>query len=143
MNNRRRIKIGLDFHGVITDNPDFFCAFTAEAVRRLLDDWHISYTTIFAILDFYEHLGKVKYFSNGEFKVKDALWNTAKARYCQENRIDFHIDDSQTYAKWFSTPFCCYNQAGKECSTQTQIKAADALDEIERLVRHQSELPQA
>ena len=95
MNNRRRIKIGLDFHGVITDNPDFFCAFTAEAVRRgyevhiitggpaevvrrLLDDWHISYTTIFAILDFYEHLGKVKYFSNGEFKVKDALWNTAK-----------------------------------------------------------------
>ena len=63
--------------------------------------------------------------------------------------MDFHIDDSQTYAKWFSTPFCCYNQAGKECSTQTQIKvdlsgkAADALDEIERLVRHQSELPQA
>lgn len=166
MTELQRIKIGLDFHGVITDNPEFFSAFTAESLRRgyeihiitggpaevvrnLLDDLQISYTTIFAILDFYEHLGKVKYFANGEFKVEEALWNSAKAKYCEENGIDFHIDDSETYVQWFSTPYCCYNKQGKECFTQRQKKvslggkAANALDEIEQLVRHQSRLAQA
>ena len=64
-----RIKIGLDFHGVITDNPTYFSKFTQEAITRgyeihiitggpadvvkvMLDEWKINYTTIFAILDF-------------------------------------------------------------------------------------------
>ena len=140
INNTKRIKIGLDFHGVITDNPSYFAVFTQDALQRgyeihiitggpasvvkqMLDDWKISYTTIFAILDFYEHLGQVKYFSNGEFKVEKTLWNTAKARYCAENGIDFHIDDSKVYAKWFSTPFCVYDGKLKKCrlNTSTQI----------------------
>ncbi len=153
MNKDMRIKIGLDFHGVITDNPEYFSRFTQEAIARgyeihiitggpadvvqsMLDDWKIGYTTIFAILDFYNHLGKVKYFNNGEFKVEETLWNTAKARYCEENHINFHIDDSVTYAQWFSTPFCYYEGAEKQCcaNTNTKIKLdgnpQKALDEI-------------
>ena len=160
MNNGKRIKIGLDFHGVITANPEFFSAFTREAIRReyeihiltggpgdvvrcLLDDWNISYTTIFAILDFYEHLGEVKHFSNGEFKVADALWNTAKAKYCAENGIDFHIDDSKAYAKWFITPYCLYKGKEQECYVKDNQKidfsghAIEALDEIENIIRSQ------
>ena len=134
-----RIKIGLDFHGVITDNPTYFSKFTQEAITRgyeihiitggpadvvqvMLDEWKISYTTIFAILDFYNHLGQVKYFDNGEFKVEETLWNTAKARYCEENGITFHIDDSVTYAQWFSTPFCYYDGEDKQCCANSETK---------------------
>ena len=153
MKNDVRIKIGLDFHGVITDNPEYFSLFTKDAIARgyeihiitggpadvvqgMLNEWHISYTTIFAILDFYNHLGKVKYFDNGEFKVEETLWNTAKARYCEENKISFHIDDSVTYAQWFSTPFCYYEGEEKKCraDTKTKINLSGnpqiALDEI-------------
>ena len=153
MSNIERIKIGLDFHGVITDNPQYFSDFTKEAVERgyeihiitggpadvvksMLDDWKISYTTIFAILDFYNHLGQVKYFDNGEFKVEETLWNTAKARYCEENGISFHIDDSVTYAQWFSTPFCYYEGTKKQCCINSETKITldgnpeQALDKI-------------
>lgn len=69
MNKPLPLKIGLDFHGVINDNPVYFSRFTAEAVRRgyevhiitggpshkvkeLLDKWNICYTAVFAILDY-------------------------------------------------------------------------------------------
>lgn len=166
MNNGKRIKIGLDFHGVITTHPEFFSVFTHEAIRRedeihiltggpgdvvrcLLDDWNIAYTTIFAILDFYEHLGEVKHFPNGEFKVADALWNTAKAKYCVDNGIDFHIDDSKAYAKWFITPYCLYKGTKQECYVEGRQKidfsgpAINALDEVEDLVRSQRRLSKA
>ena len=159
MSEKTRIKIGLDFHGVITDNPDYFSSFTKEAIARgyeihiitggpadvvknMLDDWNISYTTIFAILDFYNHLGKVKYFANGEFKVEETLWNTSKARYCEENAITFHIDDSVTYAQWFSTPFCYYESAEKRCCANSETKIClqdnpqQALDEIYKFAQN-------
>lgn len=134
----KRVKIGLDFHGVITDNPHYFSKFTQAAVargyeihiitggpalvvRKMLDDWQVSYTTVFAILDFYELLGKVRHFSNGEFKVDKRLWNEAKARYCAEHKISFHIDDSPEYARWFSTPFCCYDSTQKDCCADGEL----------------------
>ena len=34
MTNADKLKIGLDFHGVITDNPEYFKVFANEALRR-------------------------------------------------------------------------------------------------------------
>ena len=85
MNKPLPLKIGLDFHGVINDNPVYFSRFTAEAVRRgyevhiitggpshkvkeLLDKWNICYTAVFAILDYYDAQGEVEYFENGEHR---------------------------------------------------------------------------
>lgn len=148
-----RLKIGVDFHGVITANPNFFSTFTQEAVSRgweihvitggpgqvvckMLDDWKISYTTVFAILDFYAALNKVTYKKNNEFHIEDKLWNSAKALYCEENGINIHIDDSTIYKKWFSTPYCLYNAFDNKCRLDNGTEmdfsagAAVALDEI-------------
>ena len=34
MTSADKLKIGLDFHGVITDNPEYFKVFANEALRR-------------------------------------------------------------------------------------------------------------
>ncbi len=152
----RRLKIGLDFHGVITSNPAFFKDFTALALSRgheihiltggpydkvkaQLAEWQIPWTELYAILDYYEKKGEVKFFANGEFKVDDVLWDIAKAKYCVDHQIDFHIDDSKQYAKWFVTPFCYYNKERQNCTTDQKIAldfsrpAPDVVKAIENL----------
>lgn len=149
----KKIKIGLDFHGVITDNPEYFSRFSqaailrgyeihiisggpAAVVEKRLAEWNVVYTKIFAILDFYDLLGQVKFLSNGKFEIDPKLWDTAKARYCVEHQIDFHIDDTAEYAKSFSTPFCCYDQKQKDCCADGHLQLdlsknpATALDAI-------------
>lgn len=123
MTNADKLKIGLDFHGVITDNPEYFKVFANEALRRgyeihvisggpkatiekFLRQWGIKYTDIFAIVDYYDARGCVTFYENGEFKVPDKLWNCAKAAYCDENGINIHIDDTMSYSEGFTTPFC-------------------------------------
>ena len=66
-----KVKIGLDFHGVITDRPEFFSAFSKavkergyelhiitggprKTVEDYLNSHNIFYTAVFAILDFYD-----------------------------------------------------------------------------------------
>ncbi len=153
-----RLKIGIDFHGVITANPHFFSAFSQEAVKRgweihvitggpadvvckMLDDWKIAYTTIFAILDFYEALNKVQHISDNKFHVEDKLWDSAKARYCKEHDIDIHIDDSVIYKKWFSTPYCLYDSFDSRCrlddGTEMDFSGnvESALNEVEKAAK--------
>lgn len=126
MTSADKLKIGLDFHGVITDNPEYFKVFANEALRRgyeihiisggpkatiekFLQQWGIKYTDIFAIVDYYDARGCVTFYENGEFKVPDKLWNCAKAAYCDENGINIHIDDTMSYSEGFTTPFCFYD----------------------------------
>lgn len=152
------LKIGLDFHGVINNRPEFFSRFTAAAIRKgyeihvitggplhvvkeLLDKWGVRYTRIFAILDFYDARGEVTYFENGEYKIPDKLWDTAKAEYCMVNGINMHIDDSSKYVKWFSTPYCHYDNKDFCCQTENNLlidfsaSPLKALHGIERVVR--------
>ena len=127
------MRIGIDFHGVITSNPTFFRNFTALALsqgheifiisggpflveKKFLDAWHIQYTEIFSLLDYFASLGQVEYFDNGNFKVPDELWNKAKSQYCQEHNIDIQIDDTAHYGAEFSTPFCLYDAETLSCS---------------------------
>ncbi len=152
--NKASLKIGLDFHGVITGRPEYFAAFSQEArrrgheihiitggpyeeVRRQLEEWKIWYSRLFAIYDYYDAKGAVSRFENGEYKVPDMLWDTAKAEYCSHNGINIHIDDSSRYVRWFLTPYCHYNASGKSCTTESDFAidftrpAAEALNEIE------------
>lgn len=72
------IKIGLDFHGVITKHPEYFSEFCRCALSRgyeihiitggpqkvveeYLRKHQILYTVIFAILDFYDAKGDVDF----------------------------------------------------------------------------------
>lgn len=131
-------KIGLDFHGVITKHPKYFSQFCQKAmqigyeihiitggpknvVEGYLKQHNISFTTVFAILDFYDAQGEVEYFENGEFKVNEQLWNSAKAEYCITTGVNMHIDDSTQYAKWFTTPFCHYDAKTQKCLTSDNV----------------------
>lgn len=132
------LKIGLDFHGVINERPEYFALFTQAAIRKgyeihvitggplhvvqkMLDDYGVKYTQIFAILDYYDARGEVTYFANGEYKIPDELWDTAKAEYCSVNGINLHIDDSSKYVKWFLTPYCHYNEDSHQCETANNM----------------------
>lgn len=131
------LRIGIDFHGVITEDPAFFRNFTALALskgheifiisggpqqveKKFLKAWHIQYTEIFSLLDYFAGRGQVKYFDNGNFKVPDELWNKAKAQYCKEHDIDIQIDDTAQYGDSFSTPFCHYNSQTAICTISGQ-----------------------
>ncbi len=126
------LKIGIDFHGVITASPKFFKDFTRLAqeqgfkiyiisggpyqkVKDYLDAHEIKYDSIFALVDYFAAQGKVTYGENGRFEVEEDLWNRAKAEYCREHGINIQIDDSPEYGVAFSTPFCHYNSEKKVC----------------------------
>ena len=150
------MRIGIDFHGVITEAPVFFRNFNALALNKgheiyiisggphqvekdFLKAWHIQYTKIFSLLDHFAARGKVEYFDNGNFKVPDELWNKAKADYCRENDIDIQIDDTARYGDDFSTPFCLYDPKTSSCTmTDGSIdfgkSPLSALEAIEKYV---------
>ncbi len=156
MNFKRQLRIGIDFHGVITEAPAFFRDLTTLAFDRdyeiyiisggpylveknFLDAWHIKYTEIFSLLEHFASHGKVTYFENGNFKVPDELWNKAKAEYCLEHDIDIQIDDTIAYGKNFSTPFCLYNAKTSTCEIGSKTikfteSASDTLREIEEFI---------
>lgn len=126
------LKIGIDYHGVITDNPVFFKEFNTLAlqkgiriyilsggrqaeIKEYLSAHQIPYSEIFSILDFYDAQNKVTFLADGSFKVDDELWNKAKAQFCLERGIAFHIDDSPLYGETFETPFCLYDNRTQSC----------------------------
>lgn len=125
-------KIGIDFHGVISAAPELFAKFCHEIRKKgvavyvisggpkrdilhYLDEHKVEYDEVWAILDFYEKQGKVEFFDDGSFKVDTKLWNEAKAKYCAEQNILFHIDDSAVYGRYFVTPYCQYDICHGAC----------------------------
>ncbi len=125
-------KIGIDFHGVITEAPDFFRDFTrlatvrgheiyvisggsAQMVRPFLENRGIVWQHLFSLMDYFADLGCIEYLAGGDFHVPEDLWNKAKADYCRRNAIDIHIDDTPAYGTFFVTPFCLYDKVGRTC----------------------------
>ena len=118
-----RRKIGIDIHGVIDQNPDLFAAFTwalfssgwevhiitgqrkSEALKNL-KLWGTHYTHFFSITDYHEEKKtEMVYGPENNPWMDSETWNKAKARYCKENGIDLHIDDSSVYGDFFETPY--------------------------------------
>ncbi|HEU5114982.1 MAG TPA: hypothetical protein VFT82_04430, partial [Candidatus Paceibacterota bacterium] len=122
----KKIKIGLDLHGVVDARPDFF----RELARSLVDNGHevhvitggtkeremeklkeldFPHTHFFSITDHHLGLGTpVEWDEKGNPHLDTYLWDKTKAEYCLENGIDLHIDDSDIYHYFFKTPYTRY-----------------------------------
>ena len=123
------MKIGLDLHGVISDQPEFF----KQLMRSLRNQsWEVhiitggsikkaeqelkkldivqgyEYTHLFSVLDYHIEkgtriVGWHPVLLNPEFPNEE--WDKTKADYCREHEIGLHLDDSMAYEKTFTTPF--------------------------------------
>lgn len=118
------IKIGIDIHGVIDKEPDIFSELTHEFKKKeyevhiltgaRIDDrvlselsqYGIKYDKLFSILDYHSEIEtKMWKDEDGCEWIPQDIWNSTKGNYCLRNEIDFHIDDTKIYGKWFKTPF--------------------------------------
>ena len=126
------MKLGLDIHGVIDSNPKSF-AFMSQSVisnngevhiitggswtselEEQLKGYGIKWTSHFSVYDYLvdsgiDSIGTIQ-FPDGTIQKKFDyhLWDTIKAGYCRSNNIDLHIDDTEVYSKYFTTPFLLY-----------------------------------
>ena len=129
------MKLGLDIHGVIDSNPKSF-AFMSQSVisnngevhiitggswttelENQLKDYGIKWTSHFSVYDYLvdsgiDSIGTIQ-FPDGTIQEKFDydLWDTIKAGYCKSNEIDLHIDDTEVYSKYFTTPFLLYKSS--------------------------------
>lgn len=129
------MKLGLDIHGVIDSNPDSF-AFMSQSViagggelhiitggswtselEEQLKGYGIKWTSHFSVYDYLlesgiDSIGTIQ-FPDGTIQKKFDyhLWDTIKAGYCKSNSIDLHIDDTEAYSKYFTTPFLLYKSS--------------------------------
>lgn len=147
-------KIGLDFHGVVNEDPEFFrrladVAMAAgievhiisggprETVKKYLLEHQIPYSRLWCIFDFYNQKNKVTFAADGSFHVDDDLWNKAKAEYCDKEGILFHIDDSPIYGRYFKLPYYRYDAKTKSCvfADKCVTLEGDALTVLEKLLQ--------
>lgn len=129
------MKLGLDIHGVIDSNPESF-AFMSQSViagggevhiitggswtselEEQLKGYGIKWTSCFSVYDYLldsgiDSIGTIQ-FPDGTIQKKFDyhLWDTIKAGYCKSNSIDLHIDDTEVYSKYFTTPFLLYKSS--------------------------------
>ena len=129
------MKLGLDIHGVIDSNPESF-SFMSQSViagggevhiitggswtsdlEEQLKGYGIKWTSHFSVYDYLldsgiDSIGTIQ-FPDGTIQEKFDyhLWDTIKAGYCKSNEIDLHIDDTEVYSKYFTTPFLLYKSS--------------------------------
>lgn len=119
------IKIGLDFHGVISSVPDGFKALISrlpllndiqicvisgppkeEIIKKLSDLGFMKnifyFHEIFSIVDYLKEKNvKLWLDEKKTWWASDEEWWSAKACICKENNIDLMVDDSIGYKKFF------------------------------------------
>lgn len=116
-------KIGFDIHGVIDRNPSLFSMIINEfrglgyevhiltgsllspMLVRELEKLGIKYDRLFSILSHHRENGTEMWENEDGWWVDDNIWVETKGIYCEKHNIDFHIDDSKIYGKYFNTPF--------------------------------------
>lgn len=135
--------IGIDYHGVITANPKLFSVLTkilrcldyevhiitgsrtTELLREQLSEYDISYTHIFSISDYHHGQGTAMTgYDEHQPKIDDETWNGTKALYCKEHGISLHIDDSEVYGRYFTTPYLLF-KGGENPSIFAQQSEAE------------------
>lgn len=121
------MKIGLDVHGVIDDNPVFWSAITESLIKEghevhiitghplnskltdKLSRMNIKCSCLFSIVDYHKSIGtKMWQDQNGHWFMNPEIWDRTKADYCAREGIDLHIDDSKVYGEFFTTPYSLY-----------------------------------
>lgn len=122
-----KFKLGLDWHGCVDKFPDIFKQL-ADIVINSGGEVHIitghsnnkifqkklkkcgwndmKITNIFSITDYLITKGfSYNIDKKGGKMFELQHWNSAKAFYCSENNISLMIDDSEDYARYFTTPY--------------------------------------
>lgn len=118
------MRISLDVHGVIDTHPELFAAISKSLVEQgheihivtgpsqtpefeqYLRNLGIEYSHFCSIIDYRKAQGiTVTYDVRGQGWVRPEQWDSAKADYCALNKIDLHIDDSEIYGLYFTTPY--------------------------------------
>lgn len=132
MKNPKALKIGLDIHGVIDQQREFFSALTKVLVEcnEKLGHQHeihvltgpkwehlkpddltdIAYTHFFSIVSHNEEAGTPMRWTKGpnneDFAwINEDSWNRTKGEYCAKHGIDIMLDDSDVYHEHFLTPY--------------------------------------
>lgn len=118
------MKIALDIHGVCDANPEFFIELSklfvnsgqevhiltgrriSDGALKEIEELGLSYTHFFSISDYHKEIGtNMRNDMNGDPWMDDETWDRTKGDYCKRNKIDFCIDDTERYGKYFETPF--------------------------------------
>jgi len=125
------MKLGLDIHGTLDDDPEFFLdivmklkrpnqvhivsgsPFTPEIVKQLKsynndcdEKWWDYY---FSVVDYLLALNvPYKIDEKGHYWFDDKEWTKTKGIYCAYHKIDLMVDDMQEYGEHFSTDFINY-----------------------------------
>jgi len=118
------MKIALDIHGVCDNAPEFFSLISkllvgdghevhiltgrreSDGAVKEINELNISYTHFFSIADYHTNNGTEMHDDeNGNPWMDGDVWDRTKGDYCKDNKIDFCIDDTERYNKYFETPF--------------------------------------
>lgn len=130
-----KLRISLDYHGVIDRDFAFWRRFSCLAhhqghqiavvsggpaveIRDQLKYQRIVYDYLWCVLDYCLATGKAAMLPTGEFRIRDDDWNQAKAFLCTQSQISLHVDDSPSYARWFTLPYCLCRPSSRTCLDQ-------------------------
>lgn len=116
-------RIGFDIHGVIDKNPELFSQLThrfsklgyevhvltgsllSKKITDQLESYNIKYDKLFSILGYHKTRGTKMWKDERGWWIDQDIWDETKAEYCRENDLNFHLDDTRVYGKYFDTPF--------------------------------------
>lgn len=138
------MKIGIDVHGVADANPHLF----SELSRMLVENGHevhvltgaeytealeheirnilgLSFTHFFSTTSHHKKIGTEITYIDGNPYMDNKIWNRAKAEYCRKHGIQLHIDDSDVYGKYFTTPYAKFEQKRSEDGDSTSKFSTD------------------
>jgi len=122
-----KTKYGFDVHGVIDTYPDVIVPLM-RALKRAGHEVHIitgskvgkrinnylkkygvykgiHYTHFFSISSHLISKGEIVKYIKGKPWFKGNKWDKTKGEYCKRNEIALMLDDSDSYGKYFVTPY--------------------------------------
>ena len=121
------MKLGLDLHGVLDTNPEFVeiakqikkeggevhiitGSSITDEVLNIVKNSGIDYDYIISIQDELIKLYSPDCYNEyGRPIFPDILWDSFKGKYCKDNNIDLHYDDTERYIDYFSTSVILYD----------------------------------
>ncbi len=119
----RVIKVGIDIHGVINKDPEFFSMFThrlkakgheihiltgrelSDDLFNRIDNFGIRYDNVFSITSYHKEIGTYIAYLNGDPTqplIAPPIWDSTKAGYAKDRGLCIHIDDSSVYGRYFA-----------------------------------------
>jgi len=132
------LRLGLDVHGVIDDDPELFsgisslmhqrgCKVYIVTGREISDELKVElaksrivYDKILSITTYRKVRGLPIFYVGGDKSqpmMEPYFWDRTKAKLCAEANIDLMIDDSLVYGEFFrdiETQYIIYNAKAKE-----------------------------